>query len=332
VIPTELTFRELVARFLTFRKGKARRTKETERSISVRLDSTFPRMDTPVSELTPADLSGWLDQLGEGWNAWREKEVAGTPAGAAKPKEDEDKRAERLRELLLWRATTRVRYRLFLSEMFAFGMTNRHIKTTPFIPKEIPNGKKQKIERHIPTEAEFLKIMASVRSQKHNRNRNKTGDFLEFVGRAGLGQAEVVGLLRENIDLGSGKMQIYRKKTKTYFPVPIYDWLRPVLERILEGALDKSPKARVFSILDGKKALTAASEALNLQHFSQRNLRAMLIKRLWKAGVDIKLIAQWQGHQDGGKLILSTYTEVFSSGDNEYDEAQLAKAAAYVPT
>ena len=58
----------------------------------------------------------------------------------------------------------------------------------------------------------------------------------------------------------------------------------------------------------------------------------MLIKRLWKAGVDIKLIALWQGHQDGGKLIISTYTEVFSSGDDEYKAAQLSKAAAYIPT
>ncbi len=47
--------------------------------------------------------------------------------------------------------------------------------------------------------------------------------------------------------------------------------------------------------------------------------------RLWKAGVDRKLIAQWQGHQDGGQLILDTYTQVFGSDDEEYVRGQLAK-------
>ncbi|MEO6754646.1 MAG: hypothetical protein ABIP85_22950, partial [Chthoniobacteraceae bacterium] len=63
-------------------------------------------------------------------------------------------------------------------------------------------------------------------------------------------------------------------------------------------------------------------------HFTQRNLRAMRIKRLWEQGVDVKVIAQWQGHSDGGKLILTTYTEVFGSNSESYERAQLAKAAA----
>jgi hypothetical protein len=49
--------------------------------------------------------------------------------------------------------------------------------------------------------------------------------------------------------------------------------------------------------------------------------------RLWKSGVDKKLIAKWQGHQDGGELILNTYTEVFGSDDAEYERLQLAKLA-----
>jgi len=50
-----------------------------------------------------------------------------------------------------------------------------------------------------------------------------------------------------------------------------------------------------------------------------------LILRLWKAGVDKKLIAKRQGHQDGGQLIMDTYTEVFGGDDAEYEQQQLAK-------
>jgi hypothetical protein len=46
---------------------------------------------------------------------------------------------------------------------------------------------------------------------------------------------------------------------------------------------------------------------------------------LWRAGIDVKLIAKWQGHQDGGKLILDTYTEVFGARDDSYVEQELAK-------
>jgi hypothetical protein len=41
--------------------------------------------------------------------------------------------------------------------------------------------------------------------------------------------------------------------------------------------------------------------------------------------VDKKLIAKWQGHQDGGQLIMDTYTEVFGADDAQYEQQQLAK-------
>jgi hypothetical protein len=36
----------------------------------------------------------------------------------------------------------------------------------------------------------------------------------------------------------------------------------------------------------------------------------MFITRAIEKGVDVKVIAQWQGHKDGGKLILDTYSHV----------------------
>ncbi len=41
--------------------------------------------------------------------------------------------------------------------------------------------------------------------------------------------------------------------------------------------------------------------------------------------MDVKLIAKWQGHNDGGRLILNTYTEVFGDNDADYVSAELAK-------
>jgi hypothetical protein len=52
----------------------------------------------------------------------------------------------------------------------------------------------------------------------------------------------------------------------------------------------------------------------------------MKIRELYDSGVDIKMIARWQGHQDGGRLIMNTYTEIFRSTDADYEAQQLAKA------
>jgi hypothetical protein len=36
----------------------------------------------------------------------------------------------------------------------------------------------------------------------------------------------------------------------------------------------------------------------------------MFITRALERGVDVKTLAEWQGHKDGGKLILGTYSHV----------------------
>lgn len=36
----------------------------------------------------------------------------------------------------------------------------------------------------------------------------------------------------------------------------------------------------------------------------------MFIVRAIERGVDVKVIAEWQGHRDGGRLILQTYSHV----------------------
>ena len=58
----------------------------------------------------------------------------------------------------------------------------------------------------------------------------------------------------------------------------------------------------------------------------------MFITRCIEKGIDVKVIAQWQGHQDGGQLIMDTYTEVFGGDDEEYVRSQLAKIGGEVPT
>jgi integrase len=72
----------------------------------------------------------------------------------------------------------------------------------------------------------------------------------------------------------------------------------------------KAHDEQIFKIADAKKALTGACRRLSYPPFSQRSLRRMFIVRAIERGVDVKVIAEWQGHRDGGKLILGTYSHV----------------------
>jgi integrase len=161
--------------------------------------------------------------------------------------------------------------------------------------------------RLTPTFDQFKQIVAEIRAQKFNQVAEQSGDFIEFLGLAGLGAAEAASLTPADVDLNAGHIIAYRHKTNAGFAVPIYPQLRPLLKKLSAG---KAHNERLFQINEARKALTNACVRLGLAHFTHRSLRRMFITRAIELGVDVKTIAQWQGHRDGGLLILKTYSHV----------------------
>jgi len=68
--------------------------------------------------------------------------------------------------------------------------------------------------------------------------------------------------------------------------------------------------AKLFSVRDAKKAIESACTRLGFARYSSRSFRRLFITTAIERGVDVKVIAAWQGHRDGGKLILDTYSHV----------------------
>src|SRR5436189_4037671 len=192
-----------------------------------------------------------------------------------------------------------------IKEIFALAMRDRIIAVSP--ATHLRYAKREKPIRPTPTYPEFKAIIADVRAQPFNADAQDSADFLEFLGLPGLGQAEASSLTRSDVDFDAGHIITFRHKTSTGFAVPIFPQLRPLLERLCEG---KANGDRVFTVRDAKKALAGACRRLGLPAFSQRSLRRMFITRAIEKGVDVKVIAEWQGHKDGGKLILDTYSHV----------------------
>jgi integrase len=167
--------------------------------------------------------------------------------------------------------------------------------------------KRKKPIRTTPTFEQFKQIVDDIRSQRFNADAEQSGDFVEFLGLAGLGQAEASSIKRSDVDIDAGQIIIYRQKTDVGFAIPIYPQARLLVEKLCKG---KAHSARLFTIAEARKALSNACVRLGFPSFTHRALRRMFITRAIERGVDVKVIAEWQGHRDGGRLILQTYSHV----------------------
>jgi integrase len=190
-------------------------------------------------------------------------------------------------------------------DAFELAVNDKIIVESP--AKGLKYEKRAKPIRTTPTFEQFNRIVADIRGQRFNADAEQSGDFVEFLGLAGLGQAEASSLTRADVDFEADRIITFRHKTSTGFAIPIFPQVRPLLEKLCKG---KAHNERLFSINESRKALANSCKRLGFPWFTHRSLRRMFITRAIELGVDVKVIAEWQGHRDGGKLILQTYSHV----------------------
>lgn len=290
----KITLKELHERYIAVSQGKSESTLCIIKGITKEFEDWWPYGPNPeVRAIRTSHLEEWL--------ALHERRLKNTSYN---------------------------RYAGVLKQVFELAVNDRVIAESPFDRVRTRWKKPQKPVRCVPTVEQLEAIVQAVRSEKCSHHAKESADFLEFIGLAGVGQAEASSLKWRDVDFEGGRISFRRHKTDQRFACPIYPHLRPLLARLREEAGPKvKPDQLVLKIKNARKALANACVRLGLPHFSQRNLRQCLIRRLWQSGVDKKLIAKWQGHQDGGQLILDTYTEVFGADDDAYEVQQLAKLA-----
>ena len=194
-------------------------------------------------------------------------------------------------------------------DVFAYAIEDKIIARSPM--DGIKYRKLKTIEKRLtPTFDQFTAIVASIRSQVYADTARHSADLVEFMGLAGMGQGECAGLSWGDINFDASSITIIRKKTGQEFEIPIYPSLRPLLERMKAERTSKAASDKVFSVANPKKALEAATRRLSLPAYTARALRRMFITRCIELGIDAQTIASWQGHRDGGVLILRVYGRV----------------------
>jgi len=264
-----LTLRELCDTFLKTTQHQKPKTIERKTLIAERIKSEWPTGSSiQVSKIKPTDVQLWLARYNFG-------------------------------------PVSRNLHLACVKEILKMAVQDGVIGSSP--AEKLQAVKLDKPIRKTPTFAEFKTIVADIRAQRFSADAQDSADFVEFIGLAGLGQAEASALKVNDIDWERNTITTFRHKTKSGFSIPLYPQVRPLLERLVAG---KDGSENVFQIKDAKRAIAAACWRLRLPAYSHRSFRRLFITRAIELGVDVKVIAEWQGHRDGGKLILDTYSHV----------------------
>jgi integrase len=236
-------------------------------------------------------------------------------------------------DVLMWRSrltkteskeklgpNTRNKFLRTLRAIFKLGVDDRLLIASPVAG--IKEERVPKPIRNTPSFEDFMAIVDDIRSQPLSDTREESADFTLFLGLAGLGLAEAQSLTWGDVHFDRGEIITFRHKTAAGFRVPIYPQLRPLLEKRLnlatkaQGGMDPVLTERVFTVQNPKKAIENACQRLGYvrisgerqtARYSSRSFRRLFITRALEKGIDVGVVADWQGHRDGGKLLLSTY-------------------------
>lgn len=129
------------------------------------------------------------------------------------------------------------RYAGVLKQLFRIAVKDRIIAKSPFDQVTKRWKKPQTPIRRVPTLEQFQRIVDEIRTQRYATFAGATADFVEFLGLAGVGQAEAASLTWGDIDWKKQEIHMLRHKTDAKFDVPIYSHLRPFLERLKKTAV-----------------------------------------------------------------------------------------------
>jgi integrase len=199
-----------------------------------------------------------------------------------------------------------------LHNAFALALEERFIDRNPM--ESVDREKTTPINRTQHKWNEVERILEDVKARAYESYLE-----LKFMLFLGVGQAEARDFAGGSVDWQEEKITFIRKKTGKPYQVPIYQWAKEFIQTEIEPRLKQGKP--VFEWRNPRKALQTSCRNLGLAPVEPRSLRRTLILHLIQQGVELRLIAKWQGHADA-RLILSRYGAYI---DADHEKRELAK-------
>lgn len=183
--------------------------------------------------------------------------------------------------------------------------------------KPLKKAKIKQKEMRLPSTDEFFRLLAYL----DNHSRKASAKTARFLAYTGMRMDEASRVTPAMIDMQNqciripgwekvdGREKAFTKSGKGRV-IPIIfdlkslliDWLKEYTEACQTGPLMASKNIR--------KTLRTACAAIKIHRITNHDLRHLFITRCMESGVDVKTVAEWVGHQDGGSLILKTYAHL----------------------
>lgn len=171
--------------------------------------------------------------------------------------------------------------------------------------EDVPRKNVPIVAPELPTNSQFNRMLARMDEIPQARHAVIFVRLLAFTGLR-IGHAKL--LTPAHIDLRNGWINAPAFKYSTSLSrIPILAEARPLLESLIRAC--DGPRSSILPTKSPRFALTQASKAIGV-HLTPHKLRHYFTTRCLECGVDIKTIAGWLGHKDGGGLLLKRYAHL----------------------
>jgi integrase len=169
--------------------------------------------------------------------------------------------------------------------------------------KKIPE-----MEIHSPSREEMENLIADIRGQKKAHSQ-EAANFVAFLAFSGcrIGQARALCWSDVGDDWIVFRSGVPGTKGAATRRLPISPRLRESLDSMTRG------DGMVFTLKNPHEALTRACKRMELAHLRIHDLRHFFATYAMECGVDVRTLAGWLGHKDGGVLLLRRYAHVRDS-------------------
>ncbi len=181
--------------------------------------------------------------------------------------------------------------------------------------KSIPLGSRGKVA--LPSVEEFCQVLAALRAERNNADREDTADLAEGLAYSGLRIDEARRLRVCHVRLNAGvddkgvvfgrlvlPAAIVKGKKKDR-GIPLRGASLAVFTRLV---LNAGPDGVVFKANACNRSLKRACAQVGCMKLSHHKLRHWFATIALEKTGDPKQVSEWLGHQDGGKLVMNTYT------------------------
>jgi integrase len=163
-------------------------------------------------------------------------------------------------------------------------------------------------EPALPNQDDFQKVLSTI---KHG----SVADLIRFQAYSGMRISEASKVTWQDVDFQREQIvvrgdEVTGTKNWEIRRAPMIPEMKALLERLRDENPHRKQTDPVMSAKEFRGSVKTACRKLGIAPFNHHAMRHFFITRCMELSVNVRVIADWVGHKDGGALILKRYSHV----------------------